>query len=94
MLPIEVTADEALQDAGAGVIEGNEVGAGAYDLSFAGSDRQVMWRVRTDCCGRALSARARQPCLRLGEEVHGVMRMVVVSGTEPRGQSWPTFTAR
>lgn len=45
MLPIEIAADQALQDAGAGAIDGNEVGAGAYDLYFAGGDPEEMWRV-------------------------------------------------
>ncbi len=45
LLDTETAADEALQDAGAGVIDGNEVGQGVYDMYFVGADRQAMWDV-------------------------------------------------
>ncbi|ROS23057.1 hypothetical protein [Cellulomonas sp. PhB150] len=43
LLSTEVRADDALQAAGAGWIDGNEVGDHQYDLYFAGSDREEMW---------------------------------------------------
>ena len=45
LLKTELAADQALRDAGAGLIDGNEVGPGEYDLYFVGRDREGM-------CGR------------------------------------------
>jgi hypothetical protein len=45
LLPTETAADEALQDAGVGSIDGNEVGQGVYDMYFVGDDAQDMWTV-------------------------------------------------
>ena len=43
LLETEMKADEALAEAGAGWIDGNDVGAHSYDLYFVGSDVDVMW---------------------------------------------------
>jgi starvation-inducible outer membrane lipoprotein len=45
LLETEMAADAALQDASAGSIDGNEVGAGEYQLYFVGPDRHRMWQV-------------------------------------------------
>ena len=45
LLETELKAAEAVESAGVGVIDGNEVGAGSYELFFVGSDREAMWRV-------------------------------------------------
>lgn len=45
LLDTELAADAALQDASAGSIDGNEVGAGEYELYFVGHDRHLMWQV-------------------------------------------------
>lgn len=45
LLDTELAADEALQAAGAGWIDGNEIGEHQYDLYFAGTDREEMWAV-------------------------------------------------
>lgn len=45
LLETEVAADEALQSADAGWIDGNEIGNHQYDIYFAGYDREAMWRV-------------------------------------------------
>lgn len=45
LLETELAADAALQDASAGSIDGNEVGAGEYQLYFVGPDRHQMWEV-------------------------------------------------
>jgi len=45
LLDTELAADEALQAAGAGFIDGNEVGDFSYDLYFVGSDAEVMWAI-------------------------------------------------
>lgn len=45
LLDTEMAADEALADAGAGFIDGNEIGDGSYDLYFVGDDSAEMWRV-------------------------------------------------
>ena len=45
LLDSELAADEALQAAGAGFIDGNEVGQGTYDMYFVGSDREELWSV-------------------------------------------------
>lgn len=45
LLSTETAADDALQDAGAGSIDGNEVGQGVYDMYFVGDDAQDMWTV-------------------------------------------------
>ncbi len=41
----ELEADEALSEAGLGMIDGNEIGDHSYQLFFAGSDRHRMWGV-------------------------------------------------
>jgi len=43
LLEYELQADSALQSAGAGWIDGNEIGDHQYDLYFVGFDRTVMW---------------------------------------------------
>lgn len=43
MLETEVAADEALQAAEAGWIDGNDIGDYQYDLYFVGHDREEMW---------------------------------------------------
>jgi hypothetical protein len=43
MLATELAADEALQAAEAGWIDGNDVGDYQYDLYFVGYDREEMW---------------------------------------------------
>ncbi len=45
MLPLELEADEALSDSGAGWIDGNEIGANGYELYFTGEDRHAIWAV-------------------------------------------------
>lgn len=45
LLPVETAVDEALQAAGAGYIDGNEVGQGVYDMYFVGDDAREMWRI-------------------------------------------------
>lgn len=45
LLNTEMAADAALQDAGAGWIDGNEVGGHSYDLYFVGADRNAMWAI-------------------------------------------------
>ena len=45
LLETELAADAALKDAGAGSIDGNEVGQREYDLYFVGRDREVMWQI-------------------------------------------------
>jgi len=45
MLATELAADEALQAAEAGWIDGNDVGDHQYDLYFVGYDREEMWAV-------------------------------------------------
>lgn len=45
LLPTETRADAALQDAGAGHIDGNEVGQGTYDMFFVGADAERMWQI-------------------------------------------------
>jgi hypothetical protein len=45
LLSTETAADDALQDAGVGRIDGNEVGQGDYDMYFVGDDAQDMWTV-------------------------------------------------
>ncbi len=45
LLGVEVAADQALQIAGIGMIDGNEVGRGTYDMYFAGTDRNAMWDI-------------------------------------------------
>ena len=41
----ELKADEALGEAGAGWIDGNDVGAFGYELYFVGDDVDEMWEV-------------------------------------------------
>ncbi len=43
MWPVEERAMEALEHAGAGYIDGNEIGDSEYALYFYGTDREVMW---------------------------------------------------
>lgn len=43
LLATELAADEALSAAGAGMIDGNEIGDGMYQLFFVGVDRHRMW---------------------------------------------------
>lgn len=45
LLDTELTADAALQAAGVGAIDGNEVGQGVYDMYFFGTDREAMWAI-------------------------------------------------
>lgn len=45
LLETEQAADEALQRAGAGLIDGNEIGEDEYELYFVGPDRERMWQV-------------------------------------------------
>jgi len=45
LLPTETQADAALQAAGAGHIDGNEVGQGTYDMYFVGADADRMWSI-------------------------------------------------
>lgn len=45
LLGTETAADEALQDAGAGWIDGNEIGGHQYDLYFVGFDSEEMWTI-------------------------------------------------
>jgi hypothetical protein len=45
LVDTEVAADEALQEAGAGFIDGNEVGDYSYDLYFVGEDPSAMWAI-------------------------------------------------
>ncbi|WP_421742317.1 hypothetical protein [Cellulomonas sp.] len=45
LLDTELAADEALQAAGAGGIDGNEIGEHQYDIYFVGTDREEMWSV-------------------------------------------------
>ncbi len=43
LLDTERAVDRALQRSGAGVIDGNEVGQGRYDLYLVGADREELW---------------------------------------------------
>ncbi|WP_147424076.1 hypothetical protein [Microbacterium sp. AG1240] len=43
LLETELAADQALADADAGWIDGNDVGDGTYELSFVGDDTEEMW---------------------------------------------------
>lgn len=45
LVDTELAADEALRAAGAGYIDGNEIGGGQYDLFFVGADRAAMWAI-------------------------------------------------
>lgn len=45
LLETESTADEALQHAGLGFLDGNDIGGHQYELYFAGLDREAMWKV-------------------------------------------------
>ncbi|MFT3832255.1 MAG: hypothetical protein QM711_02890 [Micropruina sp.] len=45
LLDTELAADRALVAAGAGVIDGNDVGQHGYELHFAGHDAETMWKV-------------------------------------------------
>ena len=45
MIGYEVAADAALQAAGVGWIDGNEIGDYQYDLYFSGTDSAAMWEV-------------------------------------------------
>lgn len=45
LLETELAADEALQAAGAGYIEGNDIGQRQYNLYFIGKDATQMWSI-------------------------------------------------
>ena len=45
MIRAELRAATALQQAGLGVIDGNEAGRHSYDLYFTGADAEAMWAV-------------------------------------------------
>ena len=45
LLDTEVAADAALSEAGIGRIDGNEIGANAYEIFFVGVDAEKMWDV-------------------------------------------------
>lgn len=45
MIGYELAADAALQAAGVGWIDGNEIGNYQYDLYFSGTDSAAMWKV-------------------------------------------------
>ncbi|QDE34930.1 hypothetical protein FIV50_09085 [Microbacterium foliorum] len=45
LLETEMKADEALAEANAGWIDGNDVGAYGYELYFVGDDAESMWDV-------------------------------------------------
>lgn len=45
LLDTEMAADAALYEAGAGWIDGNDIGSESYDLYFMGDDADVMWAV-------------------------------------------------
>lgn len=45
LLDTERAAERALRKSGVGVIDGNEVGQGIYELYFVGHDGEEMWRV-------------------------------------------------
>lgn len=45
LLETEVAADDALQAAEEGALDGNEIGDGVYQLFFVGADRFRMWAV-------------------------------------------------
>ncbi|MGQ7310185.1 hypothetical protein ACUOFU_00660 [Microbacterium arabinogalactanolyticum] len=45
LLETELAADDALTEAGLGMIDGNEIGDHSYELYFVGGDGEAMWRV-------------------------------------------------
>ena len=45
LLETELAADDALTEAGVGMIDGNEVGDHSYELYFVGDEGEAMWRV-------------------------------------------------
>ncbi|MGC5225339.1 hypothetical protein ACPW96_22475 [Micromonospora sp. DT81.3] len=45
LLETELAADQALADAGAGWIDGNEVGNSTYELYFIGEDPELTWNM-------------------------------------------------
>lgn len=45
LLETELAADDALTEAGVGMIDGNEVGDHSYELYFVGGEGEAMWRV-------------------------------------------------
>ena len=45
LLDTEMKADEALAEANAGMIDGNDVGAYGYELYFVGDDAESMWDI-------------------------------------------------
>lgn len=45
LLETELAADDALGEAGLGMIDGNEVGDHSYELYFVGGEGEAMWRV-------------------------------------------------
>lgn len=53
LLDSELAADEALQNAAAGFIDGNEIGQDTYDMYFIGQDRERMWSIIEPILGDA-----------------------------------------
>lgn len=53
LLDTELAADRALLAAGAGAIDGNDVGQHGYELCFAGHDAETMWKVLEPVFARA-----------------------------------------
>lgn len=53
LLDTELAADRALLAAGAGAIDGNDVGQHGYELYFAGHDAETMWKVLEPVFARA-----------------------------------------
>lgn len=45
MWPLEERAMTAIESAGLGYLDGNEVGDSEYSLYFFGDDREAMWKV-------------------------------------------------
>lgn len=45
LVDTELAADQALIAAGAGIIDGNDVGEHGYELYFAGQDAETMWKI-------------------------------------------------
>lgn len=69
LLETEMAADAALAAAGAGPIDGNEVGGGEYQLHFVGADRHQMWQVLEPVLAQAPLEWSRVELLRtLGED--------------------------
>ena len=45
LLETETAADEALLGSDLGFLDGNDIGDHQYELYFAGSDREAMWKI-------------------------------------------------